>query len=183
MPNELPRIKNWKAYLDGLDDLPDWRITCFFVGKGQRRQVAAAALAGALEEIARLGGGIVESYPDEVEDKPTSASFLHNATVTMFERRFERTRQIGKTRWVSARPWDRIRVLSIGTVVVGVHDFRRAVAFKDRGPRLPARNPIADSDDYVVLVPKSGTGHIWRSTRAWVPTVQETPGPPRSLRR
>src|SRR5262245_48658797 len=60
-PDELPRIKNRKVYLagmDGPDDLPDWRITCFFVGRGHRRSgVAATALAGALDEIGRLGGG------------------------------------------------------------------------------------------------------------------------------
>ena len=85
----------------GLGELPDWRITCFFVGKGHRGQgVAAAALAGALEEIERLGGGTVESYPDEVDGRG-SASFLHNGTVAMFEQQgFERTRPIGKTRWV-----------------------------------------------------------------------------------
>ena len=101
VPDELPRIKNQKAYLADLDELPDWRITCFFVDKGHRGEgVAAAALAGALEEIARLGGGTVESYPDEAQKK-TSASFLHNATIAMFERQgFERTRLIGKTRWV-----------------------------------------------------------------------------------
>ncbi len=104
-PDELPRIKNRRAYLAGLDDLPDWRITCFFVDRGSRRGgVAAAALAGALEEIARLGGGTVESYPDDVDGRSTSASFLHNGTVAMFERHgFERTRQIGKTRWVVRR--------------------------------------------------------------------------------
>ena len=104
MPDELPRIKNQKAYQADLDELPDWRITCFFVGKGHRGEgVAAAALAGALEEIARLGGGTVESYPDEPQKK-TSASFLHNATIAMFERQgFERTRHIGKTRWVVTR--------------------------------------------------------------------------------
>ena len=81
--------------------MPDWRITCFFVDKAHRGDgVAAAALAGALEEIARLGGGMVESYPDDVQKK-TSASFLHNATIAMFERQgFERTRPIGKNRWV-----------------------------------------------------------------------------------
>ena len=63
--------------------------------------VASAALAGALAEIARLGGGTVESYPDEVEDRKVSASFLHNGTVAMFERQgVERTRRIGKSRWV-----------------------------------------------------------------------------------
>ena len=101
VPEELPRIKNRKAYEEGLGELPDWRITCFFVGKGHRGQgVAAAALAGALEEIERLGGGTVESYPDEVDGRG-SASFLHNGTVAMFEQQgFARTRPIGKTRWV-----------------------------------------------------------------------------------
>ena len=56
VPDELPRIKNRRAYLDGLVDLPDWRITCFFSARGKRGQgVASAALAGALDEIARLG--------------------------------------------------------------------------------------------------------------------------------
>jgi GNAT superfamily N-acetyltransferase len=63
--------------------------------------VASAALAGALAEITRLRGRTVESYPDEVEDRKVSASFLHNGTVAMFEQQgFERTRRIGKTRWV-----------------------------------------------------------------------------------
>ena len=43
VPEELPRIKNRKAYEEGLGELPDWRITCFFVGKGHRGQGVAAA--------------------------------------------------------------------------------------------------------------------------------------------
>jgi GNAT superfamily N-acetyltransferase len=55
---ELPRIKNRRAYQDGLTALPDWRITCFFVDKSYRgKGVASLALEGALREIARLGGG------------------------------------------------------------------------------------------------------------------------------
>ena len=67
--------------------------------------MAASALAGALEEIARRGGGVVESYPDEVgEGLKVSSSFLHNATLALFEQHgFERTRAIGKTRWVVRR--------------------------------------------------------------------------------
>src|SRR4051794_26746659 len=43
--DELPRIKHRKAYLEGLEALPDWRITCFFVDRERRRSgVAAAAL-------------------------------------------------------------------------------------------------------------------------------------------
>lgn len=102
---ELPRIKSQRAYLEGLKVLPDWRITCFFVDKPYRgKGVAAAGLGGALREIERLGGGIVESYPEDVEGKPASASFLHNGTVSMFERHgFARTRRIGKNRWVVSK--------------------------------------------------------------------------------
>ena len=102
---ELPRIKNQKAYLEGLRELPDWRITCFFVGRTHRhRGVADAALAGTLEEIARLGGGSVESYPEDTSGRKVSGSFLNNGTVAMFERHgFTRQRQIGKHRWVVSR--------------------------------------------------------------------------------
>ena len=103
--DELPRIKRKRAYMDGLDALPDWRITCFFVDKkGRRRGVAATALAGALEEIARLGGGTVESYPEDIAGRSVSSSFLHNGTVAMFESHgFERTRRLGKHHWVVSR--------------------------------------------------------------------------------
>jgi GNAT superfamily N-acetyltransferase len=99
---ELPRIKHKRAYLEGLTDPPDWRITCFFGDRGCRRKgVAAAALQGALREIARLGGGAVESYPEDAEGRSVSASFLHNATVSMFERQgFRRERRLGKNHWV-----------------------------------------------------------------------------------
>ena len=53
-PDEVPRIKSRAAYEKGLIALPDWRIVCCFVGKGHRRKgVFAAALAGALDLIAR----------------------------------------------------------------------------------------------------------------------------------
>jgi GNAT superfamily N-acetyltransferase len=104
-PDELPRIKNRRDYQAGLTVLPDWRITCFFVDKAYRgRGVTAAALKGALDEIARLGGGSVESYPEDVAGRSVSGSFLHNATVSLFERHgFERTRRLGKNRWVVTR--------------------------------------------------------------------------------
>jgi len=104
-PDELPRIKNARAYLQELSTLPDWRITCFFVGKTHRGQgVAAIALKGALREIARLGGGTVESYPERVEGRSVSGSFLHNGSVAMFEREaFRLDRRIGKNRWVVSK--------------------------------------------------------------------------------
>lgn len=102
---ELTRIKNAKAYHAGAGAAPDWRIPCFFVDRGWRgKGVAQVALEGALALIAGLGGGVVESYPDEVGVKGTSSSFLHNGTVAMFERAgFQRERRIGKTRWVVRR--------------------------------------------------------------------------------
>ncbi|MGW7256598.1 GNAT family N-acetyltransferase [Streptomyces sp. NPDC054834] len=103
--DELPRIKHERAYLQGAPALPDWRITCFFVHRGHRRQgVAAAALEGALGEIARLGGGTVESYPEDADGRSVSASFLYNGTVSLFESQgFTRTRRLGRHHWVVSR--------------------------------------------------------------------------------
>ena len=82
---------------------PDWRITCHFVGKGHRRQgVASAALEGALELIAGLGGGTVEGYPEDAGSVP--AGFLFNGALSTYERLgFSRDRKIGKHRWVVTR--------------------------------------------------------------------------------
>jgi GNAT superfamily N-acetyltransferase len=104
-PDELPRIKRQRAYRDGLTQLPDWRITCFFVDKAHRgKGVAVAALEGALHEIARLGGGAVESYPEDACGRSVSSSFLHNGSLSMFEAQgFERVRAIGKNHWVVAK--------------------------------------------------------------------------------
>jgi GNAT superfamily N-acetyltransferase len=104
-PDELPRIKHLKVYQAGLEVLPDWRITCFFVDKDYRgKGVASAALAGALQEISRLGGGTVESYPEDVTNRTVSASFLYNSRLGMFERQgFQRVRQLGKNHWVVAK--------------------------------------------------------------------------------
>lgn len=103
-PEELPRIKHQRAYRDGLTGLPGWRITCLFVDKAYRGQgVAAAALKGAMQEIARLGGGTVESYPEDTTGRLVSSSFLHNGTVSLFEKQgFKRTRRLGKNHWIVA---------------------------------------------------------------------------------
>jgi GNAT superfamily N-acetyltransferase len=99
-PDELPRIKNRAAYEKGRGELPDWRIACCFVGKGHRRRgVATAALAGAVDLIAGLGGGTVEGYPEAAGAVP--AGFLFNGALSTYEQLgFTRDRQIGKHRWV-----------------------------------------------------------------------------------
>lgn len=104
-PMELPRIKNKREYLARAKGLPDWRITCFFVHRDYRRRgVATTALTGALDLIARRGGGTVESYPQAGRRKTISSGFLHNGTLAMFERAgFKRSRRLGKDRWVVIR--------------------------------------------------------------------------------
>jgi GNAT superfamily N-acetyltransferase len=99
-PDEVPRIKSRAAYEKGQSIRPDWRIACNFVGKGHRRRgVATAALAGALDLIASLGGGIVEGYPEAAGSVP--AGFLFNGALSTYERLgFVRDRRIGKHRWV-----------------------------------------------------------------------------------
>lgn len=104
-PSELPEIKSRRLYEKELTALPDWRITCFFTGKGFRgRGIANAALGGALAEIARLGGGTVEGYPEETDDRRVSGSFLHTGPMAAFEHHgFTRTRPISPHRWVVTR--------------------------------------------------------------------------------
>jgi GNAT superfamily N-acetyltransferase len=102
-PDELPRIKSRAAYERGRTTVPDWRIACCYAGKGHRRQgVATAALDGALDLIARRGGGTVEGYPEDAGSVP--AGFLFNGALSSYERLgFSRDRKIGKHRWVVTR--------------------------------------------------------------------------------
>src|SRR5215831_2158794 len=105
-PAELPRIKSRSVYEKGVTTPPDWRIACNFVGKGHRRQgVATAALQGALQLIAALGGGRVEGYPENADSVP--AGFLFNGALSTYEQLgFVRDRRIGKHRWVVTKVVD-----------------------------------------------------------------------------
>jgi GNAT superfamily N-acetyltransferase len=102
-PAEVPRIKSRAAYEKSQTTPPDWRIACCYVGKGHRRQgVAAAALAGAVELIAGLGGGTVEGYPEPADSVP--AGFLDNGALSTYEQLgFVRDRKLGQHRWVVTR--------------------------------------------------------------------------------
>ncbi|HEV8049654.1 MAG TPA: GNAT family N-acetyltransferase, partial [Thermoplasmata archaeon] len=74
-PAELPNIRSRKQYEEGLREIPDWRITCFFIDRERRGAgIATLALDAALREIARLGGGTVEAYPEDVEGRQVSRS-------------------------------------------------------------------------------------------------------------
>ncbi len=108
---ELPNIRSRKAYEEGLRELPDWRITCFFIDRERRGEgVATFALREALREIGHLGGGTVEAYPEDYEGRKISSSFLCSGTLGMFEKAgFEKARKIAMHRWVVARRIPRAR--------------------------------------------------------------------------
>lgn len=86
-PEELPRIYHRREYeATRTDPPPDYRITCFFVDRDYRRNgVAAVALQGALELIAKVGGGVVEGYPRDTQGEKVAAKFLYSATRSLFE--------------------------------------------------------------------------------------------------
>ena len=102
---ELPNIRSKKAYEEGLRELPDWRITCFFIDRERRGSgIATLALREALRSIGRLGGGTVEAYPEDYTGEKTSSSFLCSGTLGMFEKTgFRKMRKIAMRRWVVGR--------------------------------------------------------------------------------
>lgn len=88
-PAELPTLHHRKQYDATKTDYPDYRITCVFVDKRYRRQgITELAITGALDLIARAGGGLVESYPHDLTDqtKKMSSSLLYNGTRRLYER-------------------------------------------------------------------------------------------------
>lgn len=102
-PPEVPNIKNRKAYESGLDRLPDWRIACIFTGSRHRgRGVARAAVEGALAEIAARGGGLVEAYPEQEDERPPQrGAYFQTGPESLYAAfGFERVRRIAKWRWV-----------------------------------------------------------------------------------
>lgn len=107
-PDELPEVKSRRRHESGLGDLPDWRVTCFFTGRGHRgRGIASLALGGALAAIAQQGGGTVEGYPEETDDRTVPGSYLHTGPMAAFEAHgFVRSRPVSPHRWVVTRTVD-----------------------------------------------------------------------------
>ena len=95
---ELPRIENAARYTSvRLNDNIEkrWRVTCFFVDTPERhRGLAKFALDGALDRIARNGGGLVEAYP-VIKRNAVEVWF---GSVSMFEERgFRIVSEFGKS--------------------------------------------------------------------------------------
>ena len=105
-PAEVARIKNPKTYENGLDRMPDWRIGCIFTGSRHRgRGVAHAAVAAALDAIAATGGGLVEAYPEQEDDRPPQrGAYFQTGPESLYAGfGFTRDRKIAKWRWVMRR--------------------------------------------------------------------------------
>jgi GNAT superfamily N-acetyltransferase len=104
-PEELPNIHHRKQYEQGVVTPPDYRITCIYVDKRHRRGgLAAVALRGALDLIARAGGGLVEGYPQDTPGKKMNPSFLYNGTRHLYEEAgFTYDRPKGKNHCVMTR--------------------------------------------------------------------------------
>lgn len=101
-PEELSNIKHKRRYEEDPPAVPDWRITCFYVDKRHRGQgIARAALEGALDQIATLGGGLVEAIPEVTAGREAQGRFLFSTTVELFEQYgFTPQRQVGKHAWI-----------------------------------------------------------------------------------
>ena len=89
-PCELPNIHHRKQYDAESVTRPDYRITCINVTRSHRKQgFGRLALRGAVELIARAGGGVVEGYPHDMATrdpaKKMSDSFLYNLTRKSYE--------------------------------------------------------------------------------------------------
>jgi GNAT superfamily N-acetyltransferase len=83
----------------------DWRITCFVTDKDHRgRGVAASALAGVVEAVARRGGGLLEGYPVAVLDPADPATAGKLGQLRAWSR--ERSRIIREGRWRQQARWD-----------------------------------------------------------------------------
>jgi GNAT superfamily N-acetyltransferase len=104
-PEELSGIKHKRAYEKEPPPVPDWRITCIFVDRKHRGQgVARTALEGALDQIAKAGGGLVEAIFEVTVGRDAPGRFLFSGTVEFFENYgFQRGRQLGKHAYIVSR--------------------------------------------------------------------------------
>lgn len=104
-PAELPNIKHRRRYDQEPPPTPDWRITCVFVDRRHRgRGIARAAVEGALDAVARQGGGRVEAIAEVTAGREAQGRFLFSGTVELFDQYdFERVRQVGKHAWIVQR--------------------------------------------------------------------------------
>ena len=101
-PAELPNIKNPAAYRKELKALPTGGSAASSPAAGIAVPGRRAAVAATLDAIRAAGGGVVEAYPEQLEDRPPQrGAYLHTGPETLYEEfGFVRDRRIAKWRWV-----------------------------------------------------------------------------------
>jgi len=89
--------KGYNALPEAIRQERDWRISCLFVDKDQRKRGLASKLFQfALEHIAGNGGGWVEVFPFEYPGMPDKFQF--NGSVAFYRKNgFEMSGKIGKS--------------------------------------------------------------------------------------
>ena len=94
---ELPRLDTRKSYVPTAKGA--WRITCFFISKGHRKQgFAEYALTESISAMKKLGVRSIEGYPVEGQ---RSATLLWSGTPALFEKvGFARVGSLGKNSWI-----------------------------------------------------------------------------------
>lgn len=94
---ELPRIDTRRNYVQTSKGA--WRVTCFFVSKGHRKQrFSEYALTESISEMKKLGVRSIEAYPVEGQ---RSATNLWSGTPGLFEKvGFSRVGPLGKNSWI-----------------------------------------------------------------------------------
>jgi hypothetical protein len=102
----LPRLVRSRT-IPAIDDRPVWSILCFKIRVGfRRRGVAAALLAGVVDDARRSGAPGVEAYPIDPEGERVDVNFGYVGLTPMFEaagfRRVLETaaRSDGRPRWL-----------------------------------------------------------------------------------
>jgi hypothetical protein len=112
------------------------------------------ALAGALDQIAAQGGGVVEGYPHEIDEKRMSNSFVYNGTRTMYEQAGfafvrSRGRRTPSCAARSGRPEPAHRswvAAQVGSPDFTVADGGAGVALRWKASRLPGRDALRNGD-------------------------------------
>src|SRR3954454_16688662 len=65
------------------------------------------------------------------------------------------TYQVRRSGLTSGKTW---RMLTVGTVVMGVSDLHRAIAFWTQALNYVPKREVTAEDDFMILVPSSGPG-------------------------
>jgi hypothetical protein len=98
-PGELPGIKHRREYDKAARHLHTGGSPASSPARSTAVKASRAALEGALDQIAHLGGGLVEAISEVTAGRQAQGRFLFSATVELFgQNGFTRVRQVRQAR-------------------------------------------------------------------------------------